>query len=272
MAKIWIGAGIVAALAAAMPASLVTQGTDAGAAPDGVPSAGAPVPVLVELFTSEGCSSCPPADRVLSALAAQETTDGARVIALGEHVDYWDHLGWRDHFSSARFTARQQEYARALRSDVYTPQMIVGGRKAFVGSDMSQAKSAIAAVVRDTADRVHVSITRVPGNGRDIAVTVAVEPADGQTFAADLDVLLALTQDRIVTHVASGENGGHRLQHSAVVRTLETIGAIGRGSSAWSKPASVHRSAGWPEATLSVVAFARLRSNLKVTGADSLKP
>jgi hypothetical protein len=272
MAKIWIAAGIVGVLAAGIPASVVTQRTDTDAAPDADLSAPAPVPVLVELFTSEGCSSCPPADRVLSALAAQETVGGARVIALGEHVDYWDRLGWRDQFSSTGFTARQQEYARALRGDVYTPQIIVGGRQAFVGGDMSQAKAAIAAVVRDTADRVHVSIARVPGNGRDIAVAVAVEPVDGQTFAADLDVLLALTQDGIVTHVTSGENGGHRLQHSAVVRTLETIGGIRRGSSAWSKPASVHRSREWPEAALSVVAFARLRSNLKVAGADSLKP
>src|SRR6188472_2787151 len=95
-------------------------------------------PVVIELFTSEGCSSCPPADRVLAQLA-ESGLDGIPIIALSEHVDYWNRLGWKDPFSAARFTDRQQQYADVLRSDVYTPQMVVDGRRQLVGSDRASA-------------------------------------------------------------------------------------------------------------------------------------
>ena len=101
--------------------------------------------VVVELFTSEGCSSCPPADALLAQLVSDQKIAGAEVIALEEHVDYWNHLGWTDPFSSQEFTFRQQEYEEKFRTgSVYTPQMIVDGRDEFAGGNMVRARAAIA--------------------------------------------------------------------------------------------------------------------------------
>src|ERR1044071_3136232 len=106
-------------------------------------------PVLVELFTSEGCSSCPPADEVLSKLDKTQLIQGVEVIALGEHVDYWNKLGWLDPYSSAEFSTRQNNYADAFgRDSVYTPQMIVDGQDEFVGANWNKAREAIMKAAR----------------------------------------------------------------------------------------------------------------------------
>ncbi len=110
----------------------------------------AQTPVVVELFTSEGCSSCPPADALLVKLSQQGVSNGAPLMLLGEHVDYWNYIGWTDRFSSKQFSQRQSEYGRALSANVYTPEMVIDGDKQFVGSDASQAQREIAAAAKET--------------------------------------------------------------------------------------------------------------------------
>src|SRR5437773_680888 len=100
-------------------------------------------PVLVELFTSEGCSSCPPADEFLVELKSKQPVENVQVIAIGYHVDYWNYIGWTDRFSSAQFTRRQQQYADRLNGDPYTPELVVNGTSALVGSDRGAARRAI---------------------------------------------------------------------------------------------------------------------------------
>src|SRR5580700_4664573 len=126
----------------------------------GVPlalAADRPVPVIVELFTSEGCSSCPAADRMLSRLEQTQPIPGAQVIAIEEHVDYWNQTGWTDPFSSPQYRARQNDYAIAFKAnDIYTPQMVVNGQNAFVGSDMNRAYREIGEAAQSTTTLVNL--------------------------------------------------------------------------------------------------------------------
>ncbi len=168
-------------------------------------------PVLVELFTSEGCSSCPAADRHLERLDSQ-------VIVLSEHVDYWDHQGWKDRFSSPAFTERQEAYARQFGLDSpYTPQMVVDGAVQFVGGDIHRA----AVEIDKAGDRRKASII-LERTGSGVRVEVEDSPGDG-------DVWVAVADNNAFTKVTGGENKGRGLSHVAVVRSIGKIGAVRRG-------------------------------------------
>lgn len=187
-----------------------------------------PTPIVVELFTSEGCSDCPPADAVLEKLMTHPVA-GAEVIALGEHVDYWDQLGWRDRFSSAALTQRQQVYGVRFNLDsVYTPQMVVDGRLQFVGSDARSAAQAVERAVAAPHASVRVAIGRPTPLGIGIVVDIGGLPASGGDRA---DVIVAVTEDRLRSNVTRGENRGRTLSHAAVVRSMTTIGQAAAGPS-----------------------------------------
>src|SRR5712671_2412583 len=122
------------------------------------------VPVLLELFTSEGCSDCPPADRLLELLDQKQPVAGADLVVLSEHVDYWDRLGWKDPFSSPVSTARQQDYTNKYNLDgVYTPQLVVDGRYGIVGSDSREVTNAIQKAIREP--KIPITISKVSRNG-----------------------------------------------------------------------------------------------------------
>src|SRR5881398_2765009 len=177
--------------------------------------AASPVPVLVELFTSEGCSSCPPADVLLARLLRAQPVPGATVVGLSEHVDYWDSLGWKDPFSDALFTERQQDYAPVVaRGRIYTPQMVVGGRVDVLGSDESAARSAVARAAAEP----HGTL-RLERRGKGVRIAARDLPAH-----AEAQVLLAVVEDGLSNRVLRGENQGRTLSHSAVVRSLRRIG------------------------------------------------
>jgi hypothetical protein len=182
-----------------------------------------PTPVLVELFTSEGCSSCPPADRVLLGLLEEQPVPGVRIVALGEHVDYWDGLGWKDSFSSARCTERQRAYARRLGSGLYTPQLVVAGRGHVVGSDRGAALAAIRRAA-DGAPPGRLLVAAPARRGARVSLAIDASWEAGR----EAEVLVALVQPRTVVAVARGENAGRTLEHAAVVRRLALAGR-GRG-------------------------------------------
>ena len=220
-------------------------------------------PVIVELFTSEGCSSCPPADALMSRLTRTQPVAGADVIALGEHVDYWDHGGWADRFSSHTLTVRQNDYANAFRKDtVYTPQMIVDGQAQFVGSDEGAAQAAIAQAARRPKARVTLAWASD-------ALSVRVDQIPPSAGGGSADVILAITESGLISSVEGGENAGRRLGHSAVVRQLTVLGTT--LGSAFSAMPSVHFSPGWRRVDLSAVVFVQERASRRIIGAAALK-
>jgi hypothetical protein len=165
--------------------------------------------VVVELFTSQGCSSCPPADALLASLDKDPN-----VIVLSEHVDYWNYLGWRDPFSSSAFSERQQRYARRFGQDgPYTPQMIVDGQTPFVGSDARQARAAIAAAGK--APSLPINIQRHGEN-----VTVSSPPLP----KGRAELWIALVRPEGAVDVPRGENAGRMLKHVGIVRSLTKAG------------------------------------------------
>lgn len=181
-------------------------------------------PVLVELFTSEGCSSCPPADALLTRIEKEQPVPRAMAIVLSQHVDYWDQLGWRDPYSNAQFTRRQSVYAGRFQAQGnYTPQMVVDGKVEFVGSDTRRALTAIAEAAKKPKSGVRLtSVGKRPGEW-----TVHVEV---DAVPADAEVMMALVEPVATTQVMRGENGGRALQHVAIVRSLTAAGSVRKGS------------------------------------------
>lgn len=179
-------------------------------------------PVLVELFTSEGCSSCPPADALLLSIDREQNIPGAQVIVLSEHVDYWDHDGWRDPFSSAEMTARQEAYAAHFSQDsAYTPEAVIDGAKGLVGSDRRGLTSAVEQAAQRPKEEIGISGASVSGNA------VAAKVMIGALPRAELYAVLA--DDRDESSVSGGENSGRRLTHVAVVRVIEKVGSLNDG-------------------------------------------
>src|SRR5215471_15883319 len=175
--------------------------------------------VLVELFTSEGCSSCPPADALLEKLDRSQPIAGAQIIVLSEHVDYWNHIGWADPYSSHAFSARQEQYARRFRTQgPYTPQMVVDGRSEFVGSDARAAESAIR-----SADRSPKAEIRISEDGESAIIDVAPLPSGTARKAA---VFATYAMDSGTQDVIRGENKGRRLHHAAIAKELKQIGTV----------------------------------------------
>lgn len=175
-------------------------------------------PVVLELFTSEGCSSCPPVDRWVERLDAAQPLAGAELIVLSEHVNYWDHQGWKDPYSSAALTQRQENYVRSLGlSGLYTPQVVLDGEVEVHPGDAHQVTDEFHRAAASARLPVHIEDVHVAGG----AVTGRVEVAGGSKRG---DVLVAVALDRTQTDVLAGENDGKKLTNVAVVRTLVKIG------------------------------------------------
>lgn len=200
-------------LALAMIAILLAMNDSAA------PRSPAAAQVVVELFTSQGCSSCPPADELLRRLGdAPELR--ARIVPLAFHVDYWDRLGWRDPFSSASWSERQTAYARAFGSArIYTPQAVVDGRTECVGSDGDELLARVSAAER--APRGRVELRRATATSLGVLAAAPAGAGDRR-----VDVMLAIYEREHATAVERGENGGRTLRNAFIVRRLDAAFAL----------------------------------------------
>jgi hypothetical protein len=184
-------------------------------------------PVIVELFTSEGCSSCPPADIFLKQLSDEQPLSGIEIIALEEHVDYWNHLGWSDPFSSNDFSRRQDEYSSLIpKSGVYTPQMIVDGRVQLIGSRADEVRDEIrtAAAAHPKARLLLSPAPSAKEHAR--AFALRLDPDSAPLSASSLDLYVAVTEKGLSSKVTAGENSGETLAHSPVVRQLRKLHSV----------------------------------------------
>jgi hypothetical protein len=262
---------IIARSRSSMHNSVDSEQAVRGDAPQTATTSGR-VPVVVELFTSEGCSSCPPADELLQRLAETQPVAGAEVIALEQHVDYWNRLGWTDPFSAEQFSARQGAYADTFGSmGVYTPQMIIDGQTEFPGGNQTKARDAITAAARAPKATITLAQGGAPKpEGMPLAVRVEKLPA---TNAADtIEVLLAITEDGLRTDVPRGENAGQRLTHAAVVRELSMLGEISpRDARTFAAQPVVALSDKWQLRNLRAVVFLQEHTSRRVLGATAIK-
>ncbi|GAA4504315.1 thioredoxin family protein [Hymenobacter ginsengisoli] len=217
------------------------------------------MPVVVELFTSEGCSSCPSADATLRELESSQPVAGAEVIALGQHVDYWNRLGWKDQFSDPTYTARQRQYAARFGSGSYTPQAVVQGREELVGSRRADLLAAIG-----RAARAPQASVRVAGGLGDQPLRVRVASLPAGTGPAQ--VLLFITESGLATQVSGGENAGALLRHATVVRSLQPLGTVAPGGTFEASPTPA-LAAGWNHAHLRAVVVVQAERTRQVVGA-----
>ena len=219
--------------------------------------------VLVELFTSEGCSDCPSADRVLARLEKEQPNADAEVITLALHVDYWDRLGWKDAFSSHFFSERQNGYADRFKLDsIYTPQMVVDGQKEFVGSNFGTAQSAISDAAKIQKGVVELS------NGADaknpgLKVKISDLPAHENSY-----VWLAIAEDNLQTNVKRGENSGKVLPHVSVVREMKLIGEIKPTDKSFETEAAFQFQPNWNKKNLKFVVFVQGKDTKKIYGIN----
>jgi len=233
--------------------------------PEPIRAAGAPTPILVELFTSEGCSSCPPADRFLETLDGQPVP-GANVIVLSEHVDYWNHIGWKDPYSSHFYSERQTTYAKRFGlDDPYTPQMVVDGTSQFVGSNTALADKAFAAALESPKIPVRLSAISADAS-HTLHAHVETGPLEPSLRLRSADVYVAVALNHAETQVSGGENNGHTLKHVAVVRSLTKVGEL-RQSQPDAQDFQIKLDPGWDLGNLRLIAFLQEPHQGRVVGA-----
>ncbi|HEY8562646.1 MAG TPA: DUF1223 domain-containing protein [Pyrinomonadaceae bacterium] len=216
---------------------------------------------MVELFTSEGCSNCPPADRALAFLEKEQPYPQAEIITLALHVDYWNDRGWKDEYSAPLFTQRQEFYVQKLKLDgAYTPQMIVDGRTAFIGSDLGKAAKAISEAAKNQKAKIEIAFAE---NRLKVKISELPEHKISNVF-------LAIAEDKLVSRVARGENSGQTLEHQSVVRELKSIGTLAGAEKSTEIVADFALTPNWRKENLKIIVFVQENESRKILGVGRI--
>jgi hypothetical protein len=244
---------------------LILGGTSIEIAHSGDAQAVAPAPVLIELFTAEGCSSCPPADAFVVKLDSSQPISGAQLIVLSEHMDYWDQQGWADPFASAALTARQRGYVHALGlHEAYTPQLIVDGVTELRLQDRQQVVPILQKAATDP--KIPVSIVAVKVESGTPATLSGRVEVNGNSVQHKADIYLGLALDHVLSKVLRGENRGQTLTHVAVLENLTKIGSLAPGQM-FSQDIRVPLKPGMDPTNVRMVIFAQEPGYGRVIGA-----
>ena len=222
----------------------------------------AKTPVMVELFTSQGCPSCPAADKILADLETSQPIAGAEIITLAWHVDYWDSFGWKDEFSLPVFSQRQVAYSRALNiGGTYTPQMFVDGTNYFVGTKLDKATKAITQAVKNTKAEINVSFAKDK-----IKISIPNLPKHEKAT-----VFAAFTQDNLSRKIGRGNNAGKTLLHSSVVRDLKAVGSIDPQKQSFESETFLQFQPEWNKENLNLIVFVQENGSRKILAISRLE-
>jgi len=217
--------------------------------------------VLLELYTSEGCPTCPPADANLARLEKEQPVADAEIITLALHVDYWNSLSWKDQYSSPMFSRRQQIYSQALKTGSnYTPQMIVDGQTQFIGNNMTKARKAITDAAKilkatieiaPTADKYKIKISDIPTHG-------------------NATVFLAITEDNLSSSFKNGVNSGKKPEHISVVREILSLGMLAAEQKNLELETVLQVKSAWKKEDLKLIVFVQENASRRVLGVGRL--
>ena len=219
-------------------------------------------PVLVELYTSEGCSSCPPADQALAFLEKEQPYAQAEIVTRALHVDYWNNLGWKDEYASPLFTQRQAVYAQRLKLDSsYTPQMIVDGRLQFVGSNLGEAGKAIMEAAKSPKANIETAFV----DKNTLKIKISDIPRHG-----DSTVFLAYAEDKLASNVKRGENAGKVMEHVSVVRQLLPLAKIEAKSNVYEQETAVNLQPEWKAENMKYIVFVQENESRRILGIGKI--
>ena len=228
-------------------------------------------PVLLELFTSEGCSSCPPADEFLARLDREQPVPGVEIIGLEEHVDYWNHDGWVDPYSSPEWTSRQLQYVQRLKENTaYTPQLVIDGERSVIGARERE----ILQGVQESARRESVAVAaRMNGPPTAGALKVEIRVEKIGDLENDVpEIWLAIAEKHLGSHVSAGENAGRQLRHSAVLRSLKKVGTVNAKTDLrYNGTAEAKVSGDWKVDNLEAIVIVQEKKSRRVVGVTAIQ-